>query len=158
MHATVSLLLRAVAIGAATGSRATIGLGSLALRNRRGNSPGSATVRTVAVVAIVGELVWDQLPGCPSRLEWPGLIARVGGASLSGALLASRPRDRVLLAATATVLAVVAAVSASRWRRRWAQRGRPSWLGGTIEDIVALAVAAGATRASPGWVVKQSSG
>jgi hypothetical protein len=51
MHATVSSLWRAAALGAATGSRATLGLGSLALSDRRGESPGRAVVQTIAAVS-----------------------------------------------------------------------------------------------------------
>ncbi|MDP1793373.1 MAG: hypothetical protein Q8K63_04465 [Acidimicrobiales bacterium] len=71
--------------------------------------------------------------------------------------MANRPRDRPLLAAAATASAVVAAIGASKWRQRWAQGGRPNWLGGAIEDIAAVALAVSAIRTSPQWVVKRSS-
>src|SRR5262249_17908271 len=72
-------LLAAAVAGVATGMRATTGIGALV----ETASPGLPSVltgppaRIGAGVAIAGELVGDKLPNTPSRLDPPGLLARV---------------------------------------------------------------------------------
>lgn len=93
-----------------------------------------------------GEMAWDQLPNCPSRLEWPGLVGRVGGAAVGATLLArSRRQPAAGAAGIAVASALATAVVASRWRARWSER-HPAWLGGALEDAMALAAASLANR------------
>ncbi|MCE0768068.1 hypothetical protein LWC35_34990, partial [Pseudonocardia kujensis] len=77
-----STLLRAAALGAATGSRSTAGTAALALTAR----PGAAGVAgrlggrggtTLAGLLAAGEAVADKQPAVPSRLGAPGLAPRL---------------------------------------------------------------------------------
>jgi uncharacterized membrane protein len=88
------LLVRAAALGAATGLRSTVALAALVLR--RGDGLPAAfrhpAARPVAVAASGGELVTDKLPGTGSRLAPPSLAGRVICASLAAAVLARAAR------------------------------------------------------------------
>jgi uncharacterized membrane protein len=97
--------------------------------------------------AVTGELIWDKLPSCPSRLEWPGLTARIASAGLGAALLANaHRRPPAPYAALAVASAIGTAVVATRWRQHWNHRHQPAWLSGTIEDALALTAATAACR------------
>ena len=137
---------RAVLLGAATGARSTLGVGAPTLL--LAHDARRRLARTTAVgAAVVGELIWDKLPNCPSRLEPPGLTARVVSAGIGGALLARSARQPVApQAAIAVASALGAALVGTRWRRWWDQRHRPAWVSGAIEDAVGLAAAIAACR------------
>ena len=67
-------LVRAVALGAASGSRSTAGITALALTSRPddlgviASRAGSRPAQVVTPLAAVGELTADKLPSTPSRL------------------------------------------------------------------------------------------
>ena len=70
-------LVSAALAGAATGLRATVGLGAL-VETAAPGLPRPLTLppaRVVVGLGVAGELVGDKLPNTPSRLEPPGLLA-----------------------------------------------------------------------------------
>jgi uncharacterized membrane protein len=148
-------LLRAGLVGAASGSRSTIGLAAVALTERGGGVLGRSRVRVVVVAAAAIELVLDKLPRTPSRLRPAGLVPRiVFGAVAAGALhrrgqagvdsgtAACGTAGAVLVAAAG---AGAAAFAGAGWRR-WAatRRGSDRW-GALAEDLVSAMSALGAT-------------
>ena len=82
-RAPLPILLRAAALGAASGSRSTAGVTAVALASRRGDPGrvasglGSTAGTAVSGVLALGELVSDKLPATPSRLAPPALGGRV---------------------------------------------------------------------------------
>jgi len=137
-------LLRAAALGAASGSRSTAGVTAVALASRRGDrgvlaSGLGSTAGTAASGALaLGELVADKLPFVPSRLAGPALGGRVvlGGT----AAVAQARRDGyepVLPALVAAVGAVGAAVLFARLRGVAAQRFGSDTPGAFLEDGLA---------------------
>lgn len=141
---TADLAVRAALIGCAAGARATFGVGLPALASRPAGRP--LPLRLGALALMGGEMVWDQLPNCPSRLEWPGLAGRMASGAVGAAVIARAKRQPVAgAAAVAVVTAVATAVVANRWRQRWSER-HPAWLGGALEDVAAVAAASLASR------------
>jgi uncharacterized membrane protein len=141
-------LVHAALAGAATGLRSTVGVSALV----ETGSPGLPVpvtrplVRVAAALGVTGELVVDKLPTTPSRLEPPGLIARVALASVGGAVIA-RSADAPVLPAVA-VAALAAAMSARIGHdlRRRASTRVPPFAAALGEDVVALGLAAVAAR------------
>lgn len=141
-------LVQAALAGAATGLRSTIGVGAL-VESASGGLPAVALTtpaRVVAGLGVGGELIVDKLPTTPSRLEPPGLAARIVLAAVAGAVLA-RARDR-RIAPAALVAAGTAVVSARLGHdlRRLAATRVPPLAAALGEDVVALGVAALAVR------------
>jgi uncharacterized membrane protein len=99
-------------------------------------------------LAAAGELVADQLPTTPSRLNPAGLVPRAALGATSAAALARRGgHDSALAGLVAVGAAIGAAVLGVRWRaaaqRRWGS-DRP---GALMEDAAAALLAyAGARR------------
>ena len=123
VRAPASTLLRAAALGAASGSRSTAGVTAVALTSARGDRGrvasglGSTTGTTVSGVLALGELVADKLPFVPSRLGAPALGGRVLLGGTSAAAEARRDgHDPVLPALVGAAVAVGAAVLGSRLR------------------------------------------
>jgi hypothetical protein len=145
MRTTLPTLLRAVAIGAAVGSRTTAGPAALALtsraRNRRPRQLGAG-------VALSCELVADTLPQTPNRDEPAGVIGRAGTSLACGRTLARRRCEAVLPAALAALAGSAAGLHGGLWwRTEYAERiGVPPLAAALIEDVVALALAAAACR------------
>ena len=141
-------MLRAALLGVASGMRSTVGLAAVVIGRdeplprplRRALSPRAVTV------SVIGELVSDKLPSAPSRLDPPGLIARVASASVAAALASNKKGARI--AADAAVAAVAAAVSA-RVSHDLRARAAERW-GATraaiAEDAVAIALAVAAVN------------
>ncbi len=77
-------LIKAALAGAATGLRSTVGVGALVETGSSGLPAVAlaAPARVVAGLGIAGEVVVDKLPNTPSRLEPPGLLARVALAAV----------------------------------------------------------------------------
>jgi hypothetical protein len=157
-------------VGVASGLRSTAGVGMVVLRggprlpdrlHRRG-------ARRAATTAVGVELVLDKMPFTGSRLEPPGLIARVGFAGLAAGLLAQaggrdraggprhqhrpqrgRASDRPMAAAAVTAAAVgvagaaalVAAKAGHDWRAALAKE-RPDAAIAVVEDAIAVGMAA----------------
>lgn len=143
-------LVGAALAGAATGLRATVGLGAL-VETAAPGLPRPLTLppaRVVVGLGVAGELVGDKLPNTPSRLEPPGLLARVALASVAGALIA-RGAERPMVPA-ALVAASMALVSARVGHdlRQLASTSVPPLAAALAEDVVALALAVGATQSA----------
>jgi uncharacterized membrane protein len=126
---STSGLLRAALLGAATGCRSQLGLAVLAWSGKgRGSHAIGRTLtgrpgRVLTSVAATAELVVDQLPKTPSRLEPGGLGARAVLGSLGGAVVAGRSRSAAAPAAAVGLgAALVTAYAGVRWRRAAATR------------------------------------
>lgn len=104
--------------------------------------------RALAGIAVSGELVTDALPNTPSRLEVPGLVARVTLAAIAGVVIARATDGHPLPAAL--VAATVAVVSARVGHdvRQAAARRVPPIAAAVVEDAVALALALAAARSA----------
>jgi len=153
-HGTTAALVRALAIGAAAGSRSSLGVAAPVLARRAGDRPGAGSawrrrlVRAVACAAVVGELVGDKLPTTPSRLDPPGAYVRLASGAVGGVLVARRRTRGLGVVAAAAAGAAGAAVGTwggAAWRRL-AVGERPDWPGAVAEDAVALTLAAWAVR------------
>jgi uncharacterized membrane protein len=143
----VGTLVRAAALGAASGSRSTVGVAAVALTSSRGDrgvlasALGSTAGKAVTGVMAVGELVADKLPTTPSRLSPPALAPR---ALLGGTAAAAEARrdgqDAILPALVSATSALVAAVLGARLRRVAAGRFGSDLPGAFLEDAVAVAL------------------
>jgi len=147
-------LLRAAALGAASGSRSTAGVAAVALASRRGDRGvlasglGSTAGTAASGVLAVGELVADKLPFVPSRLAGPALGGRVVLGGTAAVAQARRDgHEPVLPAVVGAVTAVGAAVLFSRLRGVAAQRFGSDTPGAFLEDgLAALLGWVGARR------------
>jgi uncharacterized membrane protein len=142
-----SMLLRAAALGAASGSRSTAGVGAVALTSMRGDRGaiasglGSRPGTAVSGVLAAGELVADKLPFVPSRLAPPALAPRVLLGGSSAAAVARRDgHDPVLPALVAAASALGSALLAVRLRAAAAQRFGSDKPGAFLEDGLAAAL------------------
>ncbi|MBD8079360.1 hypothetical protein [Cellulosimicrobium arenosum] len=154
----VPTLVRAVALGAAAGARATLGVAAPVLASAvapgAGGSDGATARwrtagRAAAGLAVVGELVGDKLPRTPSRLEGTGPAGRLVSGAVGGVLLARRRGQGSVagLAAAAAAGATGAAAGTwggAAWRRLAVDHGR-DWPRAIVEDASAIALAAWAT-------------
>jgi uncharacterized membrane protein len=124
--------------GAATGLRTTLPLAVLAARSPRAAVP----LQALMAAAAVGELVFDKLPGTPSRLLPAGLLARVTAAAIGSALLGRRS-GHPLLSGTLGALAAVggAVVGYSLRQRAQLDTGTPDLPWAVAEDGVCLLLA-----------------
>jgi uncharacterized membrane protein len=129
-------LVNAALAGAATGLRSTVGIGALVETGSAGLTGVFAAppARVVAGLGVAGELVVDKLPSTPSRLEPPGLLARVALAAVAGAVIARASRRPVV---PAMVVAAGTAVVSARVGHDLAAIG---------EDAVAVGLALLAAR------------
>jgi uncharacterized membrane protein len=122
----------ALLLGLAAGLRTFSAPAALALRARPLDLP-----RRLLLLAAVGELAADKLPGMPSRLSRRGLCGRLLSSAISGRLAAGR-RGGALSALAALLGAFVGHALRAR---------RPGWNAAICEDCVAIALAsAGASR------------
>ena len=144
VRAPLPTLLRAAALGAASGSRSTAGVTAVALASRRGDPGrlasglGSTGGTSVSGVLALGELVADKLPFVPSRLSAPALGGRVLLGGTAAAAEARRDgHDPVLPALIGAAGAVGAAVLGSRLRGVAAQRFGSDKPGAFAEDGLA---------------------
>jgi len=143
-------LVSAALAGAATGLRSTTGIGALIETGSPG-VPAPLTMpvgRAVAGLAVGGELVVDKLPNTPSRLDPPGLVARVVLASAAGALIARAAERPMVPAAAVAAMAAVASARIGHDLRVVASRRVPPLAAAVAEDVVALALAVGAARSA----------
>jgi uncharacterized membrane protein len=142
-----SALLRAVALGAASGSRSTAGVTAVALASARGDRGvlasglGSTAGTVTAGVLAAGELVADKLPTTPSRLAPPSLGGRLLLGGTSAAAVARRDgHDPVLPAFVGAASALGMSVLGSRLRGVAAQRFGSDKPGAFLEDGLAAAL------------------
>lgn len=143
-------LVSAALAGAATGLRATTGLGAL-IETASPGVPGPLTMpagRAVAGLAVGGELVVDKLPNTPSRLEPPGLISRAVLASAAGAMIARASERPMVPAAAVAAVAALASARIGHDLRVLASRRVPPLAAALAEDVVALALAVAAARSA----------
>lgn len=145
--ASPSALLRAAALGAATGSRSSAGITAVALTSRRGDRGplasglGSTAGTAITGVLAVGELVADKLPSAPTRTEPPGLVPRTLLSGTSAAAVAGRDgHEPVLPALVAAGSALAAAAVGVRLRAAAASRFGSDRPGAFLEDGVAAAL------------------
>src|SRR4051794_10868256 len=141
-------LFDAALVGAATGLRSTIGVGALVETASRG-LPAFATTspaRVVAGVGVAGELVVDKLPKTPSRLEPPGLAARIVLAAVAGAALARASERPVGAAALLASTTAVVSARVGHDLRRAASRWVPPLVAALVEDAVAVGLATFSVR------------
>ncbi|QCB94866.1 hypothetical protein [Cellulomonas shaoxiangyii] len=142
-------LVRSAALGLAAGGRAAVGVAVPVLAATAGRRGAGATLaRTAARAALAGEAVTDKLPGLPSRLVPPMLVARVlsgAGGAVALALVERRRVPVVVLAGAAGAAGAFAgAVGGASWRE-WAAEHGPAFLSGRAaglaEDALVLATA-----------------
>jgi uncharacterized membrane protein len=136
-------LLRAAALGAATGGRSSAGPLAAALSSRPWDGCGvarrlgSRTGRVVTVLMAAGELVVDKLPATPSRTAGMVLAPRVLLGAAAPAAVAGREGRRLAVPA---LVGAAAAVGASllgvRWRAAAARRFGSDLPGALVEDAV----------------------
>jgi uncharacterized membrane protein len=106
-------LLRAAAVGAASGARSTAGIAALAAtsdRDARGavaSRLGGRTGTALSALAAAGELVGDKLPATPARTALPPLLSRAAAGAVAAGGVATRDGDDPAVPA---VIGLVAAV------------------------------------------------
>ena len=142
-----SVLLRAAALGAASGSRSTAGVAAVALTSRRGDRGalasglGSTPGTVVSALAAAGELVGDKLPATPSRLAPPSLGGRLALGGTSAAAIARRDgHDPVLPALVGAASAAGMSLLGNRLRAAAARRFGSDRPGAFAEDGLAAAL------------------
>ncbi|MEO6700490.1 MAG: DUF4126 domain-containing protein [Jatrophihabitantaceae bacterium] len=148
----MSILIRSMLLGLATGGRSSIGLAALAATADR--STGSVLTgrwaARLAGLAATGELIGDKLPQTPSRLQPAGAVARLALGAVGAGVLAHRDGNRraVTLLASALGLAGAAAGTqlGARWRAIASVKFGADLPAALIEDAGCLAAAAAATR------------
>ncbi|SKC74675.1 hypothetical protein [Krasilnikoviella flava] len=155
---TAPLVVRALALGVAAGSRASLGVAAPLLGpvpahrlpTHRLRRPAGMP-RLLAGLAVAGELVGDKLPTAPSRLDSPGPQSRAASGALGGLLLARRhhvgPASTVAALVAGAAGGAAGTFTGAAWRSVVASRGWPDLPAALAEDVVALGLAAWATRA-----------
>jgi uncharacterized membrane protein len=143
MSAT-TVLLRAAALGAASGLRSTAGPAAVAVAQRRGRGP--------ALALAAGEFAADKLPVVPPRTQLLGLLPRLASGGGCAALVARRQGRAPLPAALVGAAAAAGAAALGvRWRAAASRRLGRDLPGGLVEDAVAVLLAtAGARRPEHG--------
>jgi uncharacterized membrane protein len=149
-------LVRAAALGAATGSRSSAGLAALSFTSRPsdggtivsrwGSRPGSV----VAGVLASGEVLLDKSPVVPPRTSSSGLLPRVAlGATVASAVARREGHDGTLAGAVGLAAAVGAAILGVQARAAAARRLGSDLPGALAEDVVAALLAWAGTRRRP---------
>ncbi|MBB4689105.1 hypothetical protein [Amycolatopsis jiangsuensis] len=137
-------LIRAGALGAATGLRSSIGMSALSLSARRDDAGVSSRIagpwaKTGSVVVAAGETVLDKQPTTPDRTEPPGLLPRAGLAATSGGAVAARyGEDPDLPALVGAAAAIGSAMAGIRFRAVARKRCGKDLPGALVEDAVAV--------------------
>ncbi|MFC8596933.1 MULTISPECIES: hypothetical protein [unclassified Isoptericola] len=154
---TAPLVVRALALGLAAGSRATLGVAAPLLgpapahrAPTHGLRRPAGALRLVGGLAVAGEIVGDKLPATPSRLDPPGPNVRAGSGAAGGLLLAVRHHatagSTIAAGLAGAAGGVVGTGAGAAWRAAFAKRGWPDLPAALAEDVVALTLAAWATR------------
>jgi uncharacterized membrane protein len=145
--ASPAALLRAAALGAASGSRSATGLAAVALTSRPDDTGpvasrlGGRTGSTLSGIAAAAELVADKLPNVPSRLAPLGLIPRAAAGAASAAAVARRDgHDATLPGLVGAAAAIGTAVLGVRLRAAAQRRFGSDRPGAVAEDVVAAAL------------------
>lgn len=142
--AGAAVVLRSALLGAAAGSRSSLGFAGPVLTAPRGTGPGrsSRAAKVLTTGALAVEFVADKQQGTPSRLRGAGLPTRVLGGAEGGARLATRSGANGALPATVGAAAAAAGTLAGAAWRRWAEERMSTAGAGLVEDGVALTLAA----------------
>jgi uncharacterized membrane protein len=151
-------LLRALALGAASGARSSAGLAAVAWTADGGDAGpvgrrlGSGGGRTLTALMAAGEAAADKTPAVPSRTAPPALAARMASGATSAGVVARRAGEEPGLPALAAVLAAVgSALAGSRLRGRAADRFGSDLPGALVEDAMAAVLGwFGARRTASG--------
>ncbi|MFC4947863.1 DUF4126 family protein [Pseudonocardia sp. GCM10023141] len=137
-------LLRAAALGAASGSRSSAAITAVALtsaRNDRGLiAPrlGSPAATVALGLLAIAEAIGDKRPGTPSRLETVPLLARAAAGAVSAGVMARRDDDDPALPAVIGMsTATLAAIAGAGLRGVAARRLRTDKPGAFAEDLLA---------------------
>jgi uncharacterized membrane protein len=137
-------LLRAAALGAATGSRSTAGVAAVALtstpadRGPVASRLGTTTGKILSGLAAAGEVAVDKHPATPSRLAAQGLLPRTALGAASAAIAADRDGHDAALPALVGLGGAVASAALGVRLRAAAQRRFGTDLPGAVaEDAVA---------------------
>ncbi len=141
-------LLRAAALGAATGARSTAGVAAVAFtsyRHDRGLAGRLASTTGVVLAGLLaaGEVVADKLPSTPSRTDPPGLAPRALFGVLAAATRAHRDRDDVVLAGLVGLGAALGATALGVQARASAADRFGADLPGAVAEDGAAALLAG---------------
>jgi len=146
-QASPGALLRAAALGAASGSRSAAGLAAVALTSRPDDTGpvasrlGGRTGGALSGLAAAGELVADKLPGVPSRLAPLGLIPRAAFGATSAAAVARRDgHDPTLPGLVGAAAAIGTAVLGVHLRAAAQRRFGSDRPGAVAEDLIAAAL------------------
>jgi uncharacterized membrane protein len=145
--ATVGMVVRAAALGAATGGRSTAGLTALAWRARRDDSGlagrlADPRARAVLSLATLGEGVADKSPAIPPRDSAQVLAPRVVLAGTGAQAVARRDgREGGPAVLAATAASVASALGGMRLRAKAQQRWGSDLPGALIEDAATALLA-----------------
>jgi uncharacterized membrane protein len=144
----VSTLLRAAALGAATGARSSAGVTALAMTSRPQDTPepvarlGTTTGRIITALLATTEVVLDKQSATPPRTAPQGLLPRLSlGAATAAGLAMRRGDDPDLPALVGALAAGGAAAVGIRWRALAQRRFGSDLPGALIEDATAAALA-----------------
>jgi uncharacterized membrane protein len=135
-------------LGAATGLRSQMGVTTVAVRS----DPSLPSMfrqpwtKGLLVAAAAAELVVDKLPTTPSRLEPPGLGARLALGALAAGLFAHTRKAPWLPSAAVGALSAAVAAKAGHDIRAQLARRAPDPAIAVVEDALALGLAAAAYR------------
>lgn len=151
--ATAGTLVRAAALGAATGGRSSAGLAALACRARR-DDPGAGAflarpvVRALPVVMAVGEAGIDKSPVVPPRDTPEALAPRIALAATSADLMARRDQREGGPASLVAAAGAVGAALGGMRLRATAHRTFGSDLPGALAEdaLTAMLAWAGSRR------------
>jgi uncharacterized membrane protein len=149
----MNVLLRAAALGVATGGRSASGLAALAFTTRRSGGDGwvgrlgGRWGRGLTAAAALGEILADKSPLVPSRLSPPALVGRLAAGWVAGTALARREGVGRVGPALVTAAGVVAgSVVGARWRAYAADRGWNPVGAALAEDVAVITLAGLASR------------
>lgn len=137
----INSLAASVTIGFASGLRSTMGLLAFAHAKLDGTEHADLG-RAVVATAVVAESAVDKLPTTPSRLQMPGLIARVAAGGLGAYGLADTPdRSARAIAVAIGCAGALAGSYAGAAYRTAASKKVPPLAAAVAEDIAANALA-----------------
>ena len=128
---------RTVALSAITGMRSTAGAATLAYEH-------GGTVRNVFALLAAGEMVADKLPFIGDRIDPGPLAVRALMGAAVGAAVAYEERDNLLVGGLLGAATAVAIAHLAFHARRRLPVSNP--VGGAIEDVLVMGLAAGASR------------
>jgi uncharacterized membrane protein len=153
--ARVSTLARAVALGAATGSRSSAAITAVALTSARDDKGlagrlGTPLGKVTTLAMAVGESVLDKRQSTPPRTDVPGAAPRVAlGATTAAAVAVRAGEDQDLPALLGAGAALAAAAAGIRLRAAARERFGSDLPGALAEDAVAAVLGwLGARRAT----------